>query len=89
MIPDPKPYPNWLAWAAQVVRAVNPVLSEFQNAFTRQGVAHQMPTYTVSTLPDVSLPSRWIYVSDETGGAVPAFNDGTNWRRATDRAVVS
>jgi hypothetical protein len=30
-----------------------------------------------------------IYVSDETGGAVMAFSDGTNWRRITDRATVS
>jgi hypothetical protein len=30
-----------------------------------------------------------IYVSDEAGGAIPAFSDGTNWRRVTDRAVVS
>ena len=30
-----------------------------------------------------------VYVSDETGGAVIAFYDGTNWRRATDRVVVS
>jgi hypothetical protein len=30
-----------------------------------------------------------IYVSDEVGGAVPAFSDGTNWRRVTDRAIVS
>jgi len=30
-----------------------------------------------------------VYVSDETGGAVIAFYDGTNWRRVTDRVVVS
>jgi hypothetical protein len=30
-----------------------------------------------------------IYVSDETGGSVMAFSDGSNWRRITDRAVVS
>jgi hypothetical protein len=30
-----------------------------------------------------------IYVSDETGGAVMAFSDGSNWRRITDRAIVS
>lgn len=29
------------------------------------------------------------YVSDEAGGAVIAFSDGTDWRRVTDRAVVS
>ncbi len=30
-----------------------------------------------------------IYVSNESGGAVVAFSDGTSWRRLTDRAVVS
>ena len=48
-----------------------------------------VPTYTVGTLPSASGPGRLIYVSDETGGAVIAFNDGTNWRRVTDRAIVS
>ena len=46
--------------------------------------------YTVSTVPTASLwRGGTIYVSDETGGAVMAFSDGTNWRRSTDRAVVS
>lgn len=30
-----------------------------------------------------------IYVTDETGGAVLAFSDGTDWRRVTDRAVIA
>lgn len=30
-----------------------------------------------------------VYVNDEAGGAVLAFSDGANWRRVTDRAVVS
>ena len=30
-----------------------------------------------------------IYVSDESGGAVPAFSDGSDWRRVSDRAVIS
>lgn len=89
MIPDPVNFPSWTAWAIQVVRVLQPLLTEIQAAFTRQGTAHKMPTHTVSTLPDASLPSRWIYVSDEAGGAIPAFSDGTNWRRASDRAVVS
>jgi hypothetical protein len=89
MIPDPTGFPTWTAWALQVVRVLSPLLTEIQAAFTRQGTAHKMPTHTVATLPAVSLPSRWIYVSDEAGGAIPAYNDGTNWRRASDRAVVS
>lgn len=30
-----------------------------------------------------------VFVTDETGGAVMAFSDGTNWRRVTDRALIS
>jgi len=49
-----------------------------------------LPSYTVLTLPDVVAYARvMIYVSDETGGPVPAFSDGTNWRRVTDRNIVS
>lgn len=48
-----------------------------------------LPVYTVGTLPSAAVPGTMIYVSDETGGAVPAFADGTNFRRVTDRAVVS
>lgn len=49
-----------------------------------------MTEYTVATVPDAAeLPRQWIYVSDEAGGAVPAFSDGTNWRRVTDRAIIS
>lgn len=46
-------------------------------------------TFTVSTLPSASIAGGMIYVSDESGGAVMAFSDGTNWRRVTDRAIVS
>jgi hypothetical protein len=46
--------------------------------------------YTVATLPDASKHARSvIYVGDESGGGVPAFSDGTAWRRVTDRAVVT
>lgn len=46
-------------------------------------------SYTVATLPSASVAGKEIYVSNESGGAVPAFSDGTNWRRVTDRAIVS
>lgn len=48
-----------------------------------------LPSYTVSTLPNVNPVGQVILVSDEVGGAVPAFSDGSNWRRMTDRAIVS
>ena len=44
----------------------------------------------VASLPAASgYTGAMVYVTDEAGGAVPAFSDGTNWRRVTDRAVVS
>lgn len=50
----------------------------------------RLASYTVATLPTASLyTGALIHVSDETGGAVTAFSDGTNWRRVQDRAVVS
>ncbi len=50
---------------------------------------HQLRSYTVAGLPPATTAGQVIYVSNATGGAVPAFSDGTNWRRVTDRAVVS
>jgi hypothetical protein len=46
-------------------------------------------SFTVSSLPSAAQPGQMIYVSDETAGSVMAFSDGSNWRRITDRAVVS
>lgn len=48
-----------------------------------------LPVYTVATVPAATTAGGQIYVSDEAGGAVTAFSDGTNWRRSTDRAIVS
>jgi hypothetical protein len=47
-----------------------------------------LPSYTVATLP-TGVTGGQIFVTDETGGSIPAFYDGTNWRRVTDRAIVS
>lgn len=48
----------------------------------------KLKSYTVATVP-TAVAGGFIYVSDETGGAVTAFSDGTNWRRTQDRAVVA
>lgn len=46
---------------------------------------------TVGELPSSEGAStgETVYVTDEVGGSVQAVFDGTNWRRSTDRAVVS
>jgi len=62
---------------------------------TLRGVSDTQ-AYTVATLPpasdfdpEVNGFASYVYVSDESGGAQMAFSDGTNWRRFTDRAIVS
>lgn len=50
----------------------------------------KVKSYTVAGVPSAtSIAGSIIYVSNETGGAVLAFSDGTNWRRVTDRSVIS
>lgn len=48
-----------------------------------------LPNYTTSTLPSASIPGSFIFVSNATGGSIPAFADGTNWRRVDDRTIVT
>ena len=50
-----------------------------------------LPSKTVSELSSLTPnpAGQFVYCSNESGGAVPAFSDGTNWRRVTDRAIVS
>lgn len=48
------------------------------------------PSYTVAGVPAAAgHAGKTILVTDESGGAVLAFSDGTTWRRVTDRAVIS
>jgi hypothetical protein len=49
-----------------------------------------LASFVKTDLPDAARWTRgWIYVTNDVGGAVPAFSDGVNWRRSTDRAVIS
>lgn len=48
----------------------------------------QLPKYVKAALPAQSVGGM-IYVTDDVGGATPAFSDGTNWRRVADRAIIS
>lgn len=71
----------------------------FLSVYTRVGSGPlQVQGYAKASLPSAASSgststddpySSLIFVRDETGGAVLAFSDGTNWRRVTDRAIVS
>lgn len=80
MLPKPGLYKTWQEWALALIK----------NLSARKPTADiQLPIYTVTTLPSAAQSGQFIYVSDEAGGAIPAFSDGTDWRRVSDRAVVS
>lgn len=68
-----------------------PWLPDFARSIERELVrSNLLPSFTVATLPSATTNTgAMIFVSDESGGAVPAFSDGTNWRRVTDRTIVS
>ena len=53
-------------------------------------VPFELKSYAVASLPTSGIGAgAMAYCTDETGGAVPCFYDGSNWRRVTDRAVAS
>lgn len=55
-----------------------------------EGACLAMRAYTVGTLPDAATwINAQVVCTNETGGRVPVFSDGTNWRRVTDRAIAS
>ena len=89
MIAGPGTFAAWRDWARQVQQVLNPFMTRVETSFFRQGQVLRLARHAVADLPDPGVPGAVIYVSDESGGAVPAFSDGTNWRRVTDRAVVS
>ncbi len=78
-----------LEWCQQLVRVLTPWMLNIEDTKYTQGEILRLNSRTVSDLPPVTPSGCVIYVSDETGGAVLAFSDGTNWRRVTDRAVVA
>jgi hypothetical protein len=50
----------------------------------------RLPTFTVATVPSaLTAAPALIYVRDASGGGIPCFSDGTNWRRVDTRGIVS
>lgn len=73
---------------------------DFETIFQRLVAAVNAVSFNgfprAQSFPKADLPSAatasagaLVYVTDEAGGPVIAFSDGTSWRRVTDRAVVS
>ncbi len=89
MIANPRGFARWEDWAHQAQQILTPFMTRVETAFFRQGQVLRLARHSVAALPDPAPPGRLIYLSDDSGGAVIAFSDGTAWRRMTDRTVVS
>lgn len=62
--------------------------AELNAALVKVARAINPPFFTVAQLP-TNGSIRLAIATDEAGGAVLVFFDGTNWRRVTDRAIAS
>lgn len=69
-------------WAHAMTTAINKALAAKASSVV-------VPSTLKTELPPVVPAGQLVLVSNEAGGAVLAFSDGTNFRRVTDRAVVS
>ncbi len=68
---------TWARWFDKVYRVVagkDPV---------------QLASFVMLELPDPIPEGQMIYVPDATGGSIPAFSDGVNWRRVDTRAIIT
>lgn len=83
ILPQPEAYKDWNEWGQALVDTLT-VERDLES-----GTALVLASYGVASVPRASRPGVVLYIPDESGGAVPAFSDGTNWRRVTDRAIIS
>lgn len=83
--------PSTLILQTPVAHASDSVAQTLTTGLTINNGAAVFPSYTVAGVPSASTcgAGATIYVSNEAGGAVLAFSDGTNWKRVTDRATIS
>jgi hypothetical protein len=55
-----------------------------------KGLPLVLASFVKTDLPDPARwANAWIYVSNDVGGATPAFSDGAAWRRCSDRAIIA
>jgi hypothetical protein len=78
-----------LQWANDTVRTIEANFAKAEITKQTIGAIARLPVYAKAALPPAAPAGQMIYVSDDTGGAVVAFSDGSDWRRVTDRAVIA
>ncbi len=84
-LPSPEFSVSWQTWAAALITVLTTWFGSFQRL-----QSPPLARVTVATLPATAKAGTLVVVTDEVGGEVPAWLDTAgDWRRVTDRAVVS
>lgn len=70
---------------------ISSLITTIQAAFPVGGANAKLKAFTVAGVPNATTEGSgtMVYITNESGGAVPAFSDGLVWRRVTDRAIIS
>lgn len=72
-------------WAQQMADDIS---RELQSKV--RGFPVVLAKFSKTDLPDAARwVGSWIWVTDDVGGAVPAYSNGTNWKRADTSATIS
>jgi len=58
-------------------------------AFLVQDLITTIPPATLPVVPASAHEDVMVMVIDETAGRIPAYSDGTDWRRFSDNVVIS
>jgi len=82
LLPQPERHRDWQAWA----RAL---LTRLETPEQQKLLFSSTMTVAEITLIKPIAGLGPILATDETGGAVLVYADGTNWRRTTDRAIMA
>lgn len=82
------PY-QWFNWLFRETDQWVKYLDEQTTAF--KSTMHKAPSFTIDTLPAATDAGKgsYAYVEDLTEGASLAFSDGENWRRISDRTIIT
>lgn len=78
-----------IVWAADLVRALEITLSNYERTKQTRGAIVQLPEYSKANLPPAAPAGQKLYVGDDVGGPTEAYSDGSVWRRSYDRVQVS
>jgi len=83
-----------LVWAADLVRTLEHALVILSRTKQTRGDIMYLRPIAKADLPPAAdhyspQGAGCVLVTDDVDGPVPAFSDGTDWRRCTDRAVIS